>query len=102
VALVEHTGRIVDGLPHFLPPRYFQQGAADVKFGALATPFGFDWDGDGDEDLLCGNTAGHIAFIENLDGGDPPKWAAPKKLETGGKAIRIQAGANGSIQGPAE
>jgi hypothetical protein len=102
VALVEHTGRIVDGLPQFLPPRYFQQEADEVKFGALATPFGFDWDGDGDEDLLCGNTAGHIAFLENLDGGDPPKWAAPKLLEAGGEVLRIQAGINGSIQGPAE
>ena len=27
-----------------------------MKFGALATPFGFDWDGDGDTDLICGNT----------------------------------------------
>ena len=23
------------------------------------TPVGFDWDGDGDEDIICGNTAGH-------------------------------------------
>ena len=67
VALVEHTGRVEKGLPQFLPPRYFQQQAADVKFGALATPCGIDWDGDGDDDILCGNTAGYIAFIENLD-----------------------------------
>ncbi|MCP5119423.1 MAG: VCBS repeat-containing protein, partial [bacterium] len=37
-----------------------------------------------------------------LDGGNPPKWAAPVYLEAGGEVIRIQAGANGSIQGPAE
>ncbi|MBW3600706.1 MAG: VCBS repeat-containing protein, partial [Planctomycetes bacterium] len=102
VALVEHTGRVTDGLPQFLPPRYFQQEAADVKFGALVTPYGFDWDGDSDEDLLCGNTAGYIGFLENLDGGDPPKWAAPQRLKAGGEVIRIQAGPNGSIQGPAE
>jgi len=101
VALVEHTGSTENGLPQFLPPVYFQQEAADVKFGALATPCGFDWDADGDDDIICGNTAGYIAFIENL-GGDPPSWAAPRKLQAGGELIRIQAGPNGSIQGPCE
>ncbi|MBC8003687.1 MAG: VCBS repeat-containing protein [Opitutaceae bacterium] len=104
VALVENTGKLMDGLPQFLPPRYFQQEAAEVKFGALATPVGVDWDGDGDTDILCGNTAGCIALIENLSGLGvaAPKWAAPKYLEADGHVIRIQAGANGSIQGPAE
>ncbi|MDA1274797.1 MAG: VCBS repeat-containing protein [Verrucomicrobia bacterium] len=102
VALIEHTGRTVNGIPQFLPPHYFKQEAADLKFGALVTPFSFDWDGDGDDDLICGNTAGYIGFIENLDGQNPPKWAAPKYLEAGGAIIRIQAGPNGSIQGPCE
>src|SRR5690606_27812436 len=97
VALVENTGKA-----QFLPPVYFQQEAEYVKFGALITPFGFDWDGDGDEDIVAGNTAGYIGFIENLDGGNPPKWAAPRYLDAGGERIRIQAGPNGSIQGPAE
>lgn len=101
VALVEHTGEIIDGMPLFLPPRYFRQEADEVKFGALATPFGFDWNGNGRDDILVGNTAGEIAFIENL-GGDPVRWAAPQLLQAGGEVIRIQAGPNGSIQGPAE
>jgi len=102
VALVENTGRMADSMPEFLPPQYFRQHAAGVKFGALVTPFGFDWDGDGDDDLICGNTAGYIGFIENLDGGDPPQWAAVRRLTAGGEVIRIQAGPNGSIQGPCE
>jgi hypothetical protein len=102
VAWAEHTGQMRDGVPAFLPPRYFQQEARDVKFGALVTPVSVDWDSDGDEDLICGNTAGHIAFIENLDGGNPPKWARPELLETNGRALRLQAGPNGSIQGPCE
>ena len=102
VALLEHSGQIVDGSPQFLPPRFFRQQAADLKFGALATPASFDWDGDDDQDLIVGNTAGYIGFIENLDGGDPPRWAAPRYLEADGEVIHIQAGYNGSIQGPAE
>ena len=102
VALVEHTGKVHQGLPQFLPPRYFQQQARDVKFGALVTPVSYDWDADGDEDLICGNSAGYVGFIENLDGGCPPRWAAPQRLHAGGKVLRIQAGPNGSIQGPCE
>jgi len=101
VAFIENTGKTVDGMPQFLPPRYFRQFAADVKFGALATPYAFDWDGDGDEDIIAGNSAGYIAFIENL-GGTPTRWAAPRYLSAGGRLIREQAGPNGSIQGPAE
>ena len=103
VAFIENTGELLGGVPQFLPPRYFRQKAAGVKFGALATPYAFDWDGDGDEDLICGNTAGYIGFFENLDGNSrSPRLAAPRYLQAGGRPIRIQAGPNGSIQGPCE
>lgn len=104
VALLEHSGKLEDGLPVFLPPVYFQQHAADVKFGALATPSVYDWDGDGDEDILCGNTAGQIAWIENSSqpGVENPRWEKPRLLKAGKRIIRIMAGSNGSIQGPCE
>ncbi|QDT35610.1 FG-GAP repeat domain-containing protein [Thalassoglobus polymorphus] len=97
--------------PFFGRPQYFQQIAHDVKFGALITPVGFDWDGDGDEDIICGNTAGHIGYFENLGGGETPKFAPIKliqeaKFQSGGTPItedlRYQAGPKGSIQGPCE
>ncbi|MHC4434426.1 MAG: FG-GAP repeat domain-containing protein [Planctomycetota bacterium] len=92
VAFVENTGRLVDGMPAFEAPEFFRQQADDVKFGALVTPYSFDWDNDGDEDLICGNTAGYIGFIEN----------EPVRLKADGKTLRIMAGPNGSIQGPCE
>ena len=105
VAFIENTGKIsAAGTPQFLPPRYFQQEADEVKCGALATPVGVDWDGDGATDIVSGNSAGYILFFKNLSGPgvEKPKWAAPKYLEADGKVIRFMAGANGSIQGPAE
>lgn len=102
VALLEHTGKVEKGLPVFAAPHWFQQQAENLKFGALVSPESVDWDGDGDEDLICGNSAGYIGFIENLDGGVPPRWAAPRYLEADGEVIRILAGPNGSIQGPCE
>lgn len=105
VALIENTGKLgADKSPVFARPRYFKQEADEINFGALVTLFGCDWDGDGDTDVIAGNTAGYIAFIENLSGPGvaEPKFAAPAKLKAGGKTLRIMAGKNGSIQGPAE
>ncbi len=105
VALVENTGKFNQhDLPVFLAPVYFQQQAGTLKCGALATPVGIDWDGDGDMDILSGNTAGYIEYFENLSGAkvSSPEWNAPRRLEVGGDTFRIYAGPNGSIQGPAE
>lgn len=106
VAFVKHTGRVVNGTPIFEAPRYFRQQATDVKFGALASPCGTDWDGDGDFDIISGNTAGYLGFIENLSGPgvSEPKFAEPVRLQAEGDAspIRFLAGPSGSIQGPIE
>ena len=105
VAWIQNLGEVdSEGSPLFEAPRFFQQEADWLKCGALATPVGIDWDGDGSIDLVSGNTAGYIVFFKNLSppGVETPVWAAPLFLEADGKRIRIQAGPNGSIQGPAE
>ncbi|TWT57269.1 FG-GAP repeat protein [Thalassoglobus neptunius] len=109
VAFVENTGELRDGRPVFHAPKYFQQEADTLKFGALATPFIYDWDSDGDEDIVCGNTAGEIALFENLGDGEDglPKWEAPRLVnvrKSNGDEVpfRVMAGPNGSIQGPCE
>jgi len=102
VVFIENTGKLIRNTPQFESPKFFKQQADDIKFGALVTPFSIDWDNDGDEDLICGNTAGYIGFIENLDGANSPKWAEPVYLKADDEVIRIQAGYNGSIQGPCE
>ncbi|MCG6189340.1 FG-GAP repeat domain-containing protein [Maribellus maritimus] len=102
VVFLKNTGKKDTDGPIFEPPVYVQQEQQYLKFGALVTPYSVDWDADGDEDLICGNTAGYIGFIENLGGGETPKWAKPVYLKADGETILIQAGENGSIQGPAE
>lgn len=109
VAFVENTGTLTNHVPIFEEPRYFQQQADTLKFGALATPFAYDWDQDGDEDIVCGNTAGSIGYFENLGNAENglPKWAAPKllnvkKADGTERPFRVMAGPSGSIQGPCE
>lgn len=126
VAFVKHTCKFDNGTPIFEAPRYFRQQASDVKFGALASPCGVDWDGDGDFDIISGNTAGYIGLIENLSGpgAAQPRFAEPVRLTAepdqqenvprslatweeswrtvSRHPIRFQAGPSGSIQGPIE
>ena len=103
-AFYENTGRFKDDAPLFKPGVYLKQPARSLKFGCLATPYGVDWDGDGDIDIVCGNSSGKIAFFENLSGAGVarPKWAPPKLLTVKGRPIRTMAGWNGSPQGPGE
>lgn len=114
VAWFENTGRTASrtrraygGVPdsfeylEFKPPVFFKQEADAVKFSSLSAPVSFDWDGDGLDDLIVGNGVGEIGFIKNL-GGNPPRWAAPVLLEADGEPILLQAGHNGSVQGPCE
>ena len=98
VALVENVMKGQGAEPVFKQPVYFQQQADELKFGALATPFAHDWDGDGDEDILCGNTAGNIALFTNLDG-KGTKWSAPELLEVDGEPFRVMAGRAGRSRG---
>lgn len=102
VAYIRNTGTVKNDMPVFEPLVYLKQKADNIKFGALSTPFSVDWNNDGKEDIVSGNSAGNICFIKNVDGKASPKWNAPVLLKANGKEIRIMAGKNGSIQGPAE
>ena len=110
VALIENKGSDESGAPTFDAPLYLLQHAETLKFGALATPYAVDFDDDGDEDIVCGNTAGNICYFTNLGLADNgfPKWSAPALVEVTEAAsgrsdpFRIMAGPSGSIQGPCE
>lgn len=102
VAWVRNTGGRYNGMPHFNTQVLFQQKADLLKCGALSSPVSVDWDSDGKDDLIVGNAAGELVFFKNLTGGANPSWAAGELMKSGGKTLRVMAGYNGSIQGPAE
>lgn len=100
-----NTGKTRERMPVFERPRFFRQRAGDLGVSAMAAPYVGDLDGDGDQDIVSGNTAGTIDLYENLSGPGvfPPVFAEARKLCTpDGKELRVLAGPNGSIQGPVE
>ena len=88
VSMLRNTGKVVNGVPQFLPPHFFQQEAKYVDFGALTAPRVFDWDGDGLDDIISGNEMGYIGFLKNL-GGNNPRWNKPELLKIDGAPIRL-------------
>lgn len=101
IALLENTSpRGTE--PKFAAPRYLEQADPYLKSGVLSRPVAIDWNGDGALDIIAGNSAGYIQFFENTGTADSPVFADRGYLLAGGETIRVIAGPNGSIQGPAE
>ena len=88
VSYLKNTGRITDGIPEFEQPKFFQQEAKFVDFGALTAPRIFDWDNDGIDDIISGNGAGFIGFIRK-ESDRELRFAAPQLLKADGETIRI-------------
>ncbi|MBM3737026.1 MAG: VCBS repeat-containing protein [Acidobacteria bacterium] len=101
VALLENVAPRPEA-PRFEKVQYLKQVDPFLKSGALSRPVGVDWDGDGDLDLIAGNSAGYIQFFRNTGTRAAPTFEDQGYLEAAGKVIRRIAGPNGSIQGPAE
>ncbi len=78
---------------------FFQQKNPFLDSGTIVIPVVFDWDGDGDYDIITGASDQYILFYENVGSNNHPVWKEGVKLKAGGKVIQLIAGADGSVQG---
>ncbi len=79
-----------------------QQKKPYLDAGCLAVITVADWDKDGDIDIVTGNSYGEVLLFENSGSARKSEFKNRQPLRVNGQAIRITAGANGSIQGPNE
>lgn len=91
-----------NGTLAFNAPKHLLQNNADLYGSSLVVPNLVDWDGDGDLDIVSGNSLGNIQFIENKGTSALPRFIAPVNLKAGGYEIYVQPGYNQDIQGPVE
>jgi hypothetical protein len=83
-------------------PQHLLQSNTDLFGSSLVVPNLYDWDADGDLDLISGTSLGNISFIENVGNNENPKYLDAVNIKAGGYEIYIQPGYNQDIQGPVE
>ncbi len=103
VGLLENTGEFTnDGLPVFKPVRYLQCYIDYPVESQLPVISIGDWNNNGKDDIIFGNSPGYIGWYERISEYPNLIFSERKLFEDSQGAIRIVAGWNGSIQGPAE
>ena len=90
-----------DGRPVFDEPREVLQNNAKLYPGSLPVLSVIDWNGNGLNDLISGNSEGRILFFENIGTPGNPAFKPAVQLHAAGEPIHIQQG-YGGIQGPGE
>ncbi len=90
------------GCPLYDAPLPVLEEKALLYAGSLPVTNCVDWDGDGDKDIIAGNSDGFINFFENVGDNGEPRFLPCKPLEAGGRVIHIQPGYRLDIQGPSE
>ncbi len=97
------TGRFSpNNSPIFSNPTKLLENQPVLYGGSLTVPSMSDWDQDGDDDIISGNSQGFVLFYENTGSNLKPIFAPAVNLKAGGKEIHVQPGYNQSIQGPGE
>jgi hypothetical protein len=88
--------------PQLLQTVFLQQMWAPVDAGTIAVPVLTDWDDDGDDDMIIGNSNEFIAYYENRGTQQRPLWAVQQNMQASNAVIEMRAGPEGSVQGPEE
>jgi hypothetical protein len=88
------------GAPIYKTPKLLLMENAPLYAGTLPSITPVDWDGDGQLDLISGNSDGFILFFKNIGATARPRFLPGVPVCTSdGKAIHIQPGYSGSLQG---
>lgn len=91
------------GNPIYEQPLPVLQKNTELNGGSLVVPTVVDWDGDGNLDIISGNSQGFIYYFKNYGNNINYRFSNPEKLHyKDGEAIHIQGGYGESTQGPGE
>lgn len=97
------TGNFYDnGAPIYGEPFQPLQQNAALYTGTLPVVNVVDWDDNGILDIVAGNSEGRVLLFINQGTSEKPSFETAQQVTAGGRAIYIQPGYVGSVQGPAE
>lgn len=89
------------GAPIYAEPTPVLEQNSKMYAGSLPVINTADWDGDGDLDILAGNSEGKVIFFRNAGTNAKPSFEDSVEIHAAGKPIHIQPGYN-DVQGPQE
>ena len=78
-----------DAAPILAPGVRLMVGSNPLTVTYRATPYLYDWDGDGLNDLLCGNGDGWVFFFKNIGTAQAPTYAAGTQIQAGGTDLNL-------------
>jgi hypothetical protein len=81
--------------PLLAPGVRLKVGTDDLTVNARATPYVCDWDGDGLQDLLCGDINGYVWFFKNTNTAQVPVFASGAKIQAGGADLCLAGSLGG-------
>jgi hypothetical protein len=97
------TGRFDDcDQPIYADQTYLLEKNAPLSHSSLPVINTVDFDGDGDIDIVSGDSVGFVSLLKNAGSTAQPRFLAPRKLRAAGEIIRIRPGYYGSLQGSKE
>lgn len=92
-----------NGNPVYEEPVSLLRKGANLQAGSLLSPNVVDWDGDGNLDIVTGNSQGFIYYYKNYGDNTNFAFGTPEKLKyKDGEPIFVQGGYGESTQGPVE
>lgn len=74
------------------PEKIKDSDGEELNVGKASAVLAWDWEGDGDLDLLVGDIRGFIHLILNEGGAKDPRFGAPRKLKASGRDISVIGG----------
>lgn len=78
--------------PVFETGQRVQAGGTDIDVGYYASPFYYDWDGDGVKDLVTGQySSGYVRFYKNYGTNSNASYSAFQYLYADGSPISVYA-----------
>jgi len=97
------TGRFDDpDQPIYAEQTYLLEKNAPLSHSSLPVINTVDWDGDGDIDIISGDSVGFVSLLENAGSTARPRFLTPVKIRAAGRIIRVRPGYYRSLQGPGE
>ena len=86
---------------HYEPPIVLLEKNSPVYGGSLTVPNVCDWDGDGVDDIVAGNSEGRLLFFKNNGSNEKPDFFLPVEIESDGVPMLLRPGYY-VVQGPLE